>query len=383
MKYATLLVFILVFVSCRLDATPMENSNVLSKEIIATGHVSNFIRQNIGGHIYVLKAKNYRTNIGVFIGEESIVLIDPMAGSDNHQALLDEIRTLSTKPIKFVINTHSHGDHSGANSFFANLGATIISQENSKFSNAFTDITFRERYKIEIDNELIELFHTPSHSMDDVVIYFRKNNVVFTGDTYMTDDLPNFYFGGGGSGHIKMLDKILTLGNEHTIVVPGHGDLFSNMKAFVDYRKHSINWINRIKELYQKSKSSDAIANDNQIKSLCKVFYNGKDINLNTVVQKIERIIASDYVVGITVPINVLRSYEGAYHYEDGTTDRVILLKTKLFLSSSGFLFELIPLSETKFHIRGYSSHRNIVFSRKMKTLVYFNNKEKREAKKH
>lgn len=118
MKYSVFLTFVLVFVSCRLDAKPIENSNVLNKKNIVAEQTSNFRKQKIKDNVYVLKAKNYRTNIGVFIGEESIVLIDPMAGSDNHQALLDEIKNLSTKPIKFVINTHSHGDHSGANSFF-------------------------------------------------------------------------------------------------------------------------------------------------------------------------------------------------------------------------------------------------------------------------
>ena len=91
---------------------------------------TSFIKQKINERLYILKASNYNTNIGIFVSNDEIVLVDPMSGFNNHENLLDEIRTISNKPIKYVINTHNHLDHSGANEFFKDLGATIISQSN-------------------------------------------------------------------------------------------------------------------------------------------------------------------------------------------------------------------------------------------------------------
>ena len=92
MKYTIpFLVFTLIFTSCYSNAKTNRNGSILNEKIIQR-QASNFIKQKITENIYVLKAKNYRTNIGVFIGEENIILVDPMSGTGNHQALLDEIR---------------------------------------------------------------------------------------------------------------------------------------------------------------------------------------------------------------------------------------------------------------------------------------------------
>ena len=91
-----------------------------------------FVHQKVNDKLHVLKSDNYNTNVGIYIDKDGIVLVDPMTGDNNHKQLLSAINKISTRPIKYVINTHSHLDHSGANSFFATLGATIISQENAR-----------------------------------------------------------------------------------------------------------------------------------------------------------------------------------------------------------------------------------------------------------
>ncbi|MCG8332283.1 MAG: MBL fold metallo-hydrolase [Chitinophagales bacterium] len=381
MKFITLLTLALLFVSSCSDAKTKKNINILSTDKTEPKQTSNFIEQKINDNFYILRSKNYRTNIGVFIGDEEIVLVDPMAGVNNHQALLEKIKELSEKPIKYVINTHSHSDHSGANSFFADIGAIIVSQENSKFTSEKTNVTFKDRYTIKMGNETIEFFHVPSHSIDDVIIYFSKNNVVFMGDVYMTNALPHFYFGGGGSAHIEILNKALSLGNDNTLFIAGHGDLSSNREELKNYRENSNNWINRIKELHNQIKSIDEIADDNQIKELGKAFNDNKNFAINQLKQTIGRSISSDLVVGIPVPMDKIKTYEGSYLYADNTMDKIVLLGKKLFVLSGGFMFELIPLSETKFHIRGHAPHRHITFKQGNKELIYFDGTENKIAK--
>ena len=382
MKHLTVLTSILIFVSSCSNAKAKKNINILSNVKTEIEKTSSFIEQKINDNFYILKSKNYRTNIGVFIGLKEIVLVDPMSGSNNHKVLLEKIRELSKKPIKYVINTHSHVDHSGANSFFTKLGAIIVSQKNSKFTSKNTGITFNNNHTIKLDDETIIFSHTASHSIDDTIVYFSKNNVVFMGDVYMTNALPHFYFGGGGSAHIKMLDKALTFGNDNTLFIAGHGNLCSNRKELKNYRDNSISWINRIKEIYNKTKNIDDIVNDTQIQTLAKVFNDNKKISLNKTKQTIERSISSDLIVAIPLLLDKLKKYEGSYSYSDNTIDKIIFLEKKVFILSGGFMFELIPTSETKFHIRGYFPYRHVMFRQNGKELVYFNGVENKIAKK-
>ncbi len=340
-----------------------------------------FIQEKLNDHLYVLKAPNYNTNVGVFVGMDAIVLIDPMTGTDNHSNLLNKIKELSDKPIKYVLNTHSHSDHSGANKFFSDLGATIISHENAAYSKAFTDVTFDRTYTVALGDETIELFHISAHTIDDAIIYFTKSNVVFMGDTYMTNSYPHFYYGGGSVGHTQILDKALALGDERTLIVPAHGVLSSNKMALLTYKQNSHTWMARIKELYSQKKTVEEIIKDPQIKQLSTVFNGNPTTSINRLKQTIEKTISSDLVVGIDLPASTLRQFQGKYGYDGGEVDAVILLDTKLYLYRQGYMFELIPLSKRKFHVRGQAPHRNVTFNLQGKVLVYFDGKESRVAK--
>ncbi len=368
--FLTLVVSISLCSSCT-KAEPKQVSEMSSK----------FVQEKIADNLYVLKAPNYHTNVGVFISTDAILLIDPMTGFDNHQNLLDAIKKLSDNPIKYVLNTHSHGDHSGANKFFSELGATIVSHENAKYSNAIYDVTFKDTYTIEMDNESINLFHIAAHTIDDALIYFKKNNVVFMGDSYMTNTYP-FYFGGGGVGHISILDKALSLGNEKTIIVPAHGKLSSNKEELENYKENSMNWIERIRALYSKGNTIDEIILDSQIKKLSIAFNKTQNISIERLKNMIEKSISADLIKGISISANTLINYEGSYHYDNGKTDEIIFLDEKLFLRSQGYMYELVPLSKIKFHIRGEAPLRHVIFRLEDNELIYFNGRENRRARK-
>lgn len=91
-KHFTLVIFIVLFSSCA-------EANTKQKVKISLNKEANFIQQKITNNLYILKSPNYNTNVGVFIGDTDVLLIDPMTGSNNHQNLLNTIKELSDKPI--------------------------------------------------------------------------------------------------------------------------------------------------------------------------------------------------------------------------------------------------------------------------------------------
>ncbi|WP_024771886.1 MBL fold metallo-hydrolase [Aquimarina macrocephali] len=380
MKYIKQLVLVFLsffFTSCS-DSKTKEKAETLVQNEARLKQEFGFIQQKITDNLYVLKSNNYNTNIGVFIGNKEILLIDPMTGSNNHHTLLEKIRELSNKPIKYVINTHHHEDHSGANSFFAELGATIISQENIKYTSAKYDVIFKDNYTLNLENEKIELYHITSHTFDDVLIYFTENNTIFMGDTYMTNFFPHYYYGGGDKGHIEFISKALSLGNKNTTIVAGHGKLSSDKAELNAYKKNSIKWIERIKELSLIGKSANEITQDIEIKELALTFSGNNNVHPQT----IEKTISVDYNSIIPLPEDVLKSYEGMYQYKNEKIDELIFQDKKLILRRKGtYIFELSALSNTKFHIRGQVPYRYITFSNGGKELTYFNGKENQIAK--
>ncbi len=343
---------------------------------------SDFIQKKITENLYVLKSPDYNTNAGVFIGAKEILLIDPMTGMNNHQNLLNAIKGISAKPIKYVLNTHSHPDHNGANAFFADLGAMVISHENTKYSKGKYDVFFKDTYTIEMGNESIQLFHSIAHTFDDVLVYFKENNTVFMGDTYMTNSFPHFYYGGGSEGHLKNIDKALSIGNAETNIIPAHGKLVSNKQELTAHRKNTVQWINRIKKLHKEGKTITEIASDNQIKELSLVFNDGKNVSEQSIQRTINKTTAVDLVESIGVSENTLKSYEGKYQFGDKLVAEIVYQNEKLIFRSEGsYIYEIVPVSETKFQLKGQFPYKHLTFENKNQKVVFFNGKENLNAK--
>ncbi|MEP1150218.1 MAG: MBL fold metallo-hydrolase [Balneola sp.] len=352
------------------NSIPPSTGNVIDKE-------SGFIQQKITENLYVLKSTGYNTNIGVFIGAESLLLVDPMSGMNNHEALLSTIKKLSDKPIKYVINTHNHMDHSGANSFFKQIGATIISQENAKYSRALTDVTFKNTYTVDMGNEEVTLYHSIAHTFDDVLVHFKENNTVFMGDVYMTNSFPHFYYGGGSKGHLTIIGKALALGNTNTVIVPAHGNLSSNKKELSTYRENSVKWISTIKRLYGEGITSEEISSSDQIKQLSLIFNDGRNVSEQSIQRTIDKTISVDLIDNISISESTINSYEGMYTYQNGQTDEIIYQDNTWILRSAGnYIFELTPLSETKFLLKGQFPNKYITFDLPKQQFIHFNGKE-------
>ncbi|WP_418637827.1 MBL fold metallo-hydrolase [Winogradskyella sp.] len=380
-KIFMLLIFTILNSSCAKAASKKDANNTAHKER-TTIDQSGLTQQKITNNLYVLKNPNYNTNVGVFIGKDAILLIDPMTGNNNQKQLLNAIKQLSKKPIKYVINTHHHMDHSGANRFFKKLGATIISQENAKYSNALYDITFKDSYSLDMGNENIKLYHSTAHTFDDILVYFENNNAVFMGDTFMTNSFPHFYYGGGGLGHLNIIDKALSLGNVHTVIIPAHGKLASNKKELSVYRENSVQWISSIKSLFNEGKTSEEIAENVQIKKLSTIFNNGRNVSKQSIQRTINKTISVDLVVSKDLSEKTLKNYEGIYEYENGQVDEIIYQNKKLLFRSKGkYIYEITPLSEIKFHIKGQFPNKYLVFKNSGNEFEFFNGKKNLIAK--
>lgn len=209
----------------------------------------------VADNLYFLKGSG--GNIGVFIGKEGTMMIDnqfaPLSNKIN-----GAIKTLSPNDIRFVINTHLHGDHSGGNENFKKMGATIVahdmvrhrmSKEHVNKANnnvtpprpddAWPIITFSEKLNFYLNEEDIELLHVnPAHTDGDVVVHFKKANVYHMGDMFVTYGYPYIDYSNGGSinGFISSLDTILAMMDNNTKVIPGHGELCTkaDVKKFRD-----------------------------------------------------------------------------------------------------------------------------------------------------
>lgn len=196
-------------------------------------------------------------NIGVSAGPDGVFLVD-----DQYAPLTDRIKaalaTVSDKPVRFVLNTHWHGDHVGGNENLGKAGAVIVAHENvrkrmskEQFIQLFKVtvpaspaaalplVTFAESLSFHLNGEDVDAIHVPpAHTDGDVVVFFRKANVLHAGDLVFNGIYPVVDLSSGGSvdGMIGAADRLLAMGDAATKIIPGHGPLATkaDVKAFRD-----------------------------------------------------------------------------------------------------------------------------------------------------
>jgi cyclase len=219
----------------------------------------------VSGNIYMLEGEG--GNIAASVGEDGIVIVDdqfaPLA--EKIQAALKDLK-ITDKPVRFVINTHYHGDHTGGNVPFANTGATVIAQDNVRRrletggaagnggsvkmevkpapKAALPIITFEHDVTVHLNGEDIRALHFPAgHTDGDAVIFFPKNNVVHMGDDFVRYGFPFIDVASGGSvqGMIAAMEKATTMLPADVKVIPGHGALsnLDDVREFVNMLKET------------------------------------------------------------------------------------------------------------------------------------------------
>jgi glyoxylase-like metal-dependent hydrolase (beta-lactamase superfamily II) len=147
-----------------------------------------------------------------------------------HQKIMDALGKISTQPIRFLVNTHLHGDHTAGNEAMAKMGAVIISQDNmrSRMRNEPKNqptITYTDSMTMHFNGDDIYIFHpAPAHTDGDSIIYFRKANVMHVGDVPASLRYPNIGVNEGGTveGMIAAGRQVMQVANENTKIIPGH-----------------------------------------------------------------------------------------------------------------------------------------------------------------
>ena len=264
MKYKIVLVCALVVAAIQ-QTTAQNFDSVEIKTVKITETIS--MLQGSGG------------NIGVLTGKDGIVIID-----DQFAPLSEKIKaalkTVSDKPVRFVINTHFHGDHVGGNENFGGEGAIIVAQDNTRlrmtsdqFSkamdfeqkaapyDALPKVTFADSVTLHLNGETAQVIHVKNaHTDGDAFIYFKESNVVHAGDVFVRYGLPfiDQEHGGSINGMIDGVDKLLSITDENSKIIPGHGDL-ATKKDVMQYGQMLVAIRDRVQNAMKEGKTFDQV----------------------------------------------------------------------------------------------------------------------------
>jgi cyclase len=232
---------------------------------------------DLGNRTYMLEGEG--GNITVAVADDGVIMVDsqfaPLYGK-----IKAAIAALTSKPVRYLIITHFHRDHTGGNAAFAQDGATIVAHENVKARlatgtrNGLTGAvvppapaialptqTYKDRMTLRLQGRTAELRHRPdTHTDGDTYIYFADANVLVTGDLVFFGRYPNidFLYGGSIDGMIGGVDELLEFAREDTKIVPGHGPV--GTKAMMrEYRAMLTLARDRVAKLKAAGKSEDEI----------------------------------------------------------------------------------------------------------------------------
>jgi len=231
---------------------------------------------NVAPGIYMLTGRG--GNIGLSVGQDGAAIID-----DQFADMVPKIRAavalLAEKPVKFVINTHLHGDHTGGNDSFGAAGAVIIAQENvrkrlgspqvnpsnnqelpARAREALPVFTFADSATLHFNDDDLEFTHLPNaHTETDIVVRFRKANVVHMGDLFV-GGFPFIDGNTGGTldGYILAHEKVLAGIDDNTRLIRGHGPL-GNKAELQAYHDMLVVVRDRIAKLVKSGKTQEQV----------------------------------------------------------------------------------------------------------------------------
>ncbi len=232
---------------------------------------------DLGKRTYVLEGEG--GNITVAVADDGVIMVDSQF-APLHDKIKAAIAALTKQPIRYLVITHFHRDHTGGNEAFGKDGATIVAHESVKThlasgtrngltgnmvppapAIALPKETYKETMTVRLQGRSAELKHPADvHTDGDTYIYFADANVLVTGDIVFFGRYPNidFLYGGSIDGMIRGVDELLKFAKDDTKIVPGHGPV--GTKAMMrDYRQMLMEARDRIQKLKAAGKTEDEV----------------------------------------------------------------------------------------------------------------------------
>jgi glyoxylase-like metal-dependent hydrolase (beta-lactamase superfamily II) len=230
-----------------------------------------------GRGVYMLRGAG--GNIALAVGSDAAFLVDDQYAPLTPK-ILAAIKAVTDKPVRFLVNTHWHGDHTGGNENMAGAGAIIVAHDNvrtrmsTKQFNALFNrttppspraalpiITFSASVAFYLDDETIHVVHVPpAHTDGDALVHFTRANVIHMGDTFFNGTYPFVDLSSGGSfeGMIAAVNAALPYLNDSTRVIPGHGPLGGKAELLA-YRDVLVKIRDRVAALIREGKTREQV----------------------------------------------------------------------------------------------------------------------------
>jgi len=247
----------------------------------------------IADNIYMLEGAG--GNIGMSVGDDGVFLIDDQFAPLSKK-ILEAIGEITDKPVSYVVNTHWHGDHTGGNENMGAAGAVIVAHDNvrkrmstKQLMKAFGRevpaspdaalpvVTFSENATYYFNDNQIQIMHVPTaHTDGDSFVFFTEANVIHMGDTFFNGFFPFIDQSSGGTldGVIAAAEKALSIVDDNTVILPGHGPLSG--KADLETYLGMLNEVKGIMmPIVESGKSRDDVLSANPLGELGQKWGNG------------------------------------------------------------------------------------------------------------
>ena len=230
----------------------------------------------IADNFYTLEGQG--GTIGVLVGPDGVFMVDTQFAPLSER-IAAAIKQITPQPIKFIVNTHVHGDHTGGDANFGKMGATIISREELRHRLAYSNPqangqpgvpmpaeglpkqTYRDRLTLHMNGQAVELIAIPrAHTDGDTMVYFPGLDLIMTGDFYRSIAYPNIDRNNGGSlpGLIEGLGAVIGHAGPNTKIIPGHGPIVDR-NAVTVHRDVVIAVRERVAALISQGRSEDEV----------------------------------------------------------------------------------------------------------------------------
>jgi glyoxylase-like metal-dependent hydrolase (beta-lactamase superfamily II) len=225
----------------------------------------------VAGNVYYLEGQG--GNVGLLVGDDGVLMIDDQFAPLSDK-LLAAIRALSDKPIRMLVNTHVHGDHTGGNENFGKLGIDIVAHDNVRVrlargvnnaapspAVALPVVTYGDTMTVHLNGETVTIGKLPpAHTDGDSYIHFARADVIHTGDVFRTIGYPGVDGNNGGTvqGTIDALQALVDMAGPNTKILPGHGVVVSRAEVAA-FRELAIDLQKRFTDLIRQGMTLEQV----------------------------------------------------------------------------------------------------------------------------